>query len=111
MMNSAKLILLFTSFVGLSLTSHAQDQRPNIVFIIWFIEVNRTKMWQKDTYFKILIAGMVQIISLIRYVQSAFDIFINEIIQCYHYFIIKSYKLLLFLVLSSEYWSHFGPME
>ena len=52
---------------------------PNIVFIVWFILVNRKKFGSKDTYMKIMISGMVQLITVIRYVQISYFISINMV--------------------------------
>ena len=39
---------------------------PNLVFITWFIIANRRKLKTKDTWFKVFIAGNVQLVTLIK---------------------------------------------
>ena len=47
---------------------------PNVLFIIWFGLAHRNNLRSKDTWMKITISGMVQMITLIRYIV---DIKIN----------------------------------
>ena len=39
---------------------------PNLLFITWFILARRNKLLNKDTWFKVFIAGNVQFVTLIR---------------------------------------------
>ena len=43
---------------------------PNVVFMAWIAHANRKDFGKKETWAKILIAGNVQLITLVRYVQT-----------------------------------------
>ena len=39
---------------------------PNLLFITWFILARRNKLFNKETWFKVFIAGNVQLVTLIK---------------------------------------------
>ena len=42
---------------------------PNIVFFVWFVIANKSKLRYKSTWTKIMMAGMVQVITFLRYIH------------------------------------------
>jgi hypothetical protein len=41
---------------------------PNIVFVLWFLNGNKKKLLQADTWAKVLVAGSIQLVTIIKYV-------------------------------------------
>ena len=41
---------------------------PNIVFMLWFLHGNKKKLLRLDTWAKVIVAGSIQLVTIIKYV-------------------------------------------
>ena len=42
----------------------------NVVFIAWFIQGSWKNLWSRGTFYKLVAAAFVQVITLLRYVKT-----------------------------------------